>query len=97
MFGAGIWYILRLMAQPPQPGEPEPRDASRSARAGITPSPAMPARRRGAGHALIDLTVVWAFIIAFAVAAYVVMDGFDLGIGILFPRFARRRRSATRR
>lgn len=36
---------------------------------------------------MIDLTVVWAFIIAFAVAAYVVMDGFDLGIGILFPRF----------
>ncbi|WP_126172540.1 cytochrome d ubiquinol oxidase subunit II [Altericroceibacterium xinjiangense] len=35
-----------------------------------------------------DLTVVWAFIIAFAVFAYVVMDGFDLGIGILFPSFA---------
>jgi cytochrome d ubiquinol oxidase subunit II len=34
----------------------------------------------------MDLTVVWALIIAFAVAAYVVMDGFDLGIGILFPR-----------
>ena len=34
----------------------------------------------------LDLTVLWAFIIAFAVAAYVVMDGFDLGIGILFPR-----------
>jgi len=33
----------------------------------------------------MDLTIVWAFIIAFAVAAYVVMDGFDLGIGILFP------------
>ena len=36
----------------------------------------------------MDLTVVWAFIIAFAVFAYVVMDGFDLGIGILFPAFA---------
>lgn len=35
----------------------------------------------------MDLTIAWAFIIAFAVAAYVVMDGFDLGIGILFPRF----------
>ena len=35
-----------------------------------------------------DLTVVWAFIIAFAVFMYVVMDGFDLGIGILFPAFA---------
>ncbi|API59998.1 cytochrome d ubiquinol oxidase subunit II [Tardibacter chloracetimidivorans] len=35
----------------------------------------------------MDLTVIWAAIIAFAVAAYVVMDGFDLGIGILFPGF----------
>lgn len=33
----------------------------------------------------VDLTVIWAIIIAFAVAMYVVMDGFDLGIGILFP------------
>jgi cytochrome d ubiquinol oxidase subunit II len=36
----------------------------------------------------MDLTIVWAFIIAFAIFAYVVMDGFDLGIGILFPTFA---------
>jgi cytochrome d ubiquinol oxidase subunit II len=36
---------------------------------------------------MIDVTVIWAGIIAFAIAAYVVMDGFDLGIGILFPGF----------
>ena len=36
----------------------------------------------------IDLTVIWAFIIAFGIFGYVVMDGFDLGIGILFPGFA---------
>jgi cytochrome d ubiquinol oxidase subunit II len=36
----------------------------------------------------MDLTAIWAGIIAFAVAAYVVLDGFDLGIGILFPGFA---------
>jgi len=35
----------------------------------------------------MDLTVIWAFIIAFAIFAYVVMDGFYLGIGILFPTF----------
>ena len=35
---------------------------------------------------MIDLTIVWALILAFVVAMYVVMDGFDLGIGILFPR-----------
>lgn len=33
------------------------------------------------------LAYIWAFLIAFAVFAYVVMDGFDLGIGILFPAF----------
>jgi cytochrome d ubiquinol oxidase subunit II len=32
-----------------------------------------------------DLAAVWAGLIAFAVFAYVVMDGFDLGVGILFP------------
>ena len=35
-----------------------------------------------------DLTTVWAGIIALAIFAYVVMDGFDLGIGILFPTLA---------
>ena len=37
----------------------------------------------------MDLTVIWAFVIAFAVFMYVVMDGFDLGIGILFPTFGK--------
>ncbi|MCB2074550.1 MAG: cytochrome d ubiquinol oxidase subunit II [Novosphingobium sp.] len=36
---------------------------------------------------MIDLTVVWAGIIGFAIVAYVIMDGFDLGIGIMFPLF----------
>ena len=31
------------------------------------------------------LAVIWAVLLAVAVAMYVVMDGFDLGIGILFP------------
>jgi cytochrome d ubiquinol oxidase subunit II len=33
----------------------------------------------------IDLPILWTLIIAFALMMYVVMDGFDLGIGILFP------------
>jgi cytochrome d ubiquinol oxidase subunit II len=32
-----------------------------------------------------DLAAIAAFVIAFAVFAYVILDGFDLGIGILFP------------
>ena len=34
-----------------------------------------------------ELSFIWAGLIAFAVLAYVVLDGFDLGIGILFPLF----------
>ncbi len=36
----------------------------------------------------VDLPVIWSIILGFAVLMYVVLDGFDLGIGILFP-FAR--------
>jgi cytochrome d ubiquinol oxidase subunit II len=35
----------------------------------------------------IDIAMIFAFIIAFAVFIYVVMDGFDLGLGMLFPLF----------
>jgi cytochrome d ubiquinol oxidase subunit II len=34
---------------------------------------------------MFDLPFIWAGIIAFAVLAYVLFDGFDLGLGILFP------------
>ena len=36
----------------------------------------------------MDLPLIWAGLIATAVLLYVLLDGFDLGIGILFP-FAR--------
>ena len=34
---------------------------------------------------LLDLTLIWIVIIGIAVFMYVLMDGFDLGVGILFP------------
>mgnify|MGYP006173485013 CR=1 FL=1 len=37
---------------------------------------------------VIDLPFVWAGIIAFAVLAYVILDGFDLGVGMLSPFIA---------
>jgi len=40
---------------------------------------------------VIDLPFIWAGIIAFAVLAYVILDGFDLGVGILFPFFPEKR------
>lgn len=36
----------------------------------------------------LDLSLIWAVLIAVAVFLYVALDGFDLGVGILFP-FAR--------
>ncbi len=33
----------------------------------------------------VDLSLIWAVIILFGVMMYVVTDGFDLGIGLLFP------------
>ncbi len=39
----------------------------------------------------IDTTVIWALIIFFAVFMYVLLDGFDLGIGLLFPFTPRKR------
>lgn len=34
---------------------------------------------------MIDLSVIWAAVIGFGIIMYVILDGFDLGIGILFP------------
>jgi cytochrome d ubiquinol oxidase subunit II len=35
----------------------------------------------------IELSVIWAVIILFSIMMYIIMDGFDLGLGILFPFF----------
>ncbi|ERS83440.1 MULTISPECIES: cytochrome d ubiquinol oxidase subunit II [unclassified Halomonas] len=35
--------------------------------------------------ASFDLSLIWALIIGFGVMMYVLMDGFDLGLGILYP------------
>ena len=42
-FGAGVWYLLRLMARPPEAHEAEPAHVPHRA-AGITPAPAVAAR-----------------------------------------------------
>lgn len=33
----------------------------------------------------MDLSLIWAAIILFGIMMYIIMDGFDLGIGILYP------------
>lgn len=37
---------------------------------------------------MLDLPLIWGFLIATAVLIYVILDGFDLGVGILFPFLA---------
>ena len=36
---------------------------------------------------MLDLSLIWAGVIALGVFIYVMLDGFDLGIGLLFPFF----------
>jgi cytochrome d ubiquinol oxidase subunit II len=44
---------------------------------------------------MFELSFIWAGIIAFAVLTYVILDGFDLGVGILFPLAKDEREKAT--
>ena len=43
---------------------------------------------------VFDLTLIWVGIIGFGIMMYVLLDGFDLGQGILFP-FAPDRKSVV--
>jgi hypothetical protein len=85
VFGIGTWYILKLMGKGAEPASPNSA-TRRSAPPGSRPALAT-GRREVTMPSTYDLATIWAFMIAFAVFAYVVMDGFDLGIGILFPAF----------
>src|SRR5690606_11460373 len=49
------------------------------------PEPRFHSGRIGGLGMELDLAFIGAGVIAFAVLAYVVLDGFDLGVGILFP------------
>jgi cytochrome d ubiquinol oxidase subunit II len=44
---------------------------------------------------MFELSFIWAGIIAFSVLTYVILDGFDLGVGILFPLADGEREKAT--
>ena len=95
VFGTGISYMLKLVAKGPAAvwrasARAEPR-SGRPARPlsavadRIDPAIEWPSRQEEMSTMGIDLPVIWAVIIGFGLMMYVVMDGFDLGIGILFP------------
>jgi len=90
----GIYYINRLIERGPHGRAVEPSIMAR--RCGRCRRPTTPDARRWrpgpeanveAGYAMgeWDLPLIWAGIIGIAVALYVILDGFDLGVGILFP------------
>ena len=56
--------------------------------AGITPGTGAGREGIAMPDLFTDLAFIWAGLIAFAVLAYVLFDGFDLGVGILFPFLA---------
>src|SRR6185437_12643916 len=79
--------VRHLLHQPPH----QPR-ARRGASAARSPQPATDGGRRHSQRTRKRVTamewylpVIWAALIGVAVAMYVILDGFDLGIGILFP------------
>ena len=89
IFPAGVYYMIRLVQRGPEPLEEGPARAP-----GAADRAAAPVRRRadlrargvGAMAELgIDLPLLWAAIIVVGVVMYVLLDGFDLGVGILFP------------
>ena len=96
VFGTGVSYMLKLVAKGPaatalrmQPDDAMRRTGgrrvrfqlcrTRSIRLRVTPA------SEGVSSMGIDLPLIWAIIIGFGLMMYVIMDGFDLGIGILFP------------
>ncbi len=86
VFSMGIYYISRLIEYGPKGAAAETPDGVPS---GHSPPPDGRARsHRGDlshGRHLLLAAARLAGVIGIAVALYVVLDGFDLGIGILFP------------
>src|SRR3979490_2314175 len=74
-------------------GTMRPTDGATSARALYASTAdrcrAPPIRSTSEALMTIDLPTIWAGIIGLGVFLYVLLDGFDLGIGLLFPFFHR--------
>jgi len=84
VYAAGLTYLFRLMASPPHHGEEGPSgDAPARAAASHQHRGAPDDRHHRPSRDL-------GLIIAFAVFVYIVMDGFDLGLGMLFPMFPKK-------
>ena len=78
IFGAGVYLCRELVrAGPGRQHAPRTRSGRHAGASAF-------GRRRSRIMAL-DLVPIWAVILALAVFMYVLLDGFDLGVGILLP------------
>ena len=80
IFAAGALFILRLIAVGPAPETAAPSDAARAPLGRPWRPPRWSPEMTG-----LDLPLIACAVIAAAVLFYVLLDGFDLGVGILFP------------
>ena len=81
MFPAGLWMVRAHRARRRLADEDTPVEARAPVRAG----------QAGAGRRamiIFDFVPLWTLILGLAVFFYVLLDGFDLGVGILY-NFAR--------
>lgn len=84
VFGVGYIYMMQLIKKGPQTGEGQ--YLQEGARGSCAHQPChfqLAIVLRTA--IMIDLPLIWFGIIIFSILMYIVMDGFDLGIGIIFP------------
>ena len=79
IFSAGIYFINRLIAKG--------LDSRCGGRTPASLGGALAAAGKSTGAIAMEwyLPLIWAGIIGSAVVLYVILDGFDLGIGMLFP------------
>jgi cytochrome d ubiquinol oxidase subunit I len=91
VFGVGIAYVLRLVRKGPQAFDTHGAPQGGPGRGRTPARPLSVPRSRRLGRIAdrtsvdFDITAIWAAIIFFSVFMYVVLDGFDLGIGMLYP------------
>ena len=96
IFAFGIFYIYRLLragpvgslALPPAGRRPQPADVGASI--------SRPAGRADLARGRIAMVMFWVAVLAVSMLLYVLLDGFDLGVGMLFGLSAQRGDGATR-
>src|SRR6476661_9584280 len=60
---------------------------------GCRPRPKMRSRSRGPRNRVMDLPLIFMILMGASVLAYVVLDGYDLGVGMLMPAASKEEQS----